>query len=194
MKFLSLLSASLFKGNNTHQLGADFIQIDISADNTVDRNIRYEDLIFPVNTDVSSSLEATVIRGYYQFNFGNDTGSGGILIGGQYVDLSARASAVDVGSTTANVQAGMPLIGGFFHFVPFPHLDLRGSAVGISWNFEDVEATFIDAEGSITLTMDPGLFIGAGYRYLVIDAEDSSEPIKVDLTFSGPFALLGLQW
>ena len=142
----------------------------------------------------SDSDEEDGIVGYYQFDFGNDTGRGSVLIGGQYIDLSARASAVDVGSAKANVQARMPLIGGFLHFIPFPHLSLRGSVVGISWDFEDVEATFIDTEGSITLSMDPGLWIGAGYRHLVIDAEDSSEPIKVDLSFSGPFALVGLQW
>jgi hypothetical protein len=75
-----------------------------------------------------------------------------------------------------------------------PYLSLRGSANGLSWTFEDVEATYWDAEGSALLTLPQGLYLGAGYRHLVIDATDDAEAIDVDLTFSGPFIVAGFEW
>jgi hypothetical protein len=186
-------SATILLGH-THQIGASWLALDVSARNTVDRQIRFEDLLFRVNSEVASSLEATVIHGFYRLHLGQEPVSGGITLGGIYVDFSASAQAEQIGSASADVTAGMPIAGVHLRLDPVPYLSLRGAFSGMSWTFDDVEATFLDAEASIALRTPTGLFAAAGYRHILIDAEDSGEPIKVDLTFSGPTLSAGFEW
>lgn len=186
-------SATVLLGN-THQIGASYLALDISARNIVDRQIRFEDLLFRVNSEVASSLEATVIQAFYKLNLGNESVTGGILLGGVYVDFSASAQAEEIGDATADVTAGMPIAGAHIRFDPLPYLSLRAALNGMSWSIDDVDATFIDADASIAFHTEIGLFVAAGYRHLIIDVEDSGEPIEVDLTFSGPTLSAGFEW
>ncbi len=185
--------ASLWLGR-THQLGVSFFQLDISAKNNVDRSIKFEDLLFNVNTDVASTLEATVIQGYYKLNLGNDDVTGGLLLGGLYTDFSTSAAASAIGSAQADVEAGMPVIGAHLRIRATPWLGFRGQITGSTWEYDDVDATFIDAEGLVMLRSSAGIFAAAGYRHIGVEVEDKGEPLDIDLTFSGPTVVVGFEW
>lgn len=174
-----------------HQLEIAYMAFNISAENQIDREVRFGDEVFHAQADVSSELDATFIRGAYRFQAGSDAVQGGFLLGAQYVDLTADASAEGIGDASEDAQVGMPVGGLFLRIQPIPALLLRGSLTGGSWEWDDVSATFIDVEVSAAVFLDP-FYAGVGYRNLSIDGEEDTIPLDIDLTFAGPTAFVGL--
>ncbi len=189
----NLLGAGVIIGQN-HQLGLDFFRVDISAENIVERNITFSDLTFPFRTHVDSKLDASMIRGFYRFKLGPDTLNGGFLLGAQYVDVTAEASASYIGSASESVKAGMPVVGLFAESRPMPFINLRGVITGSTWKWEDVEASFVDVNLGAMFVIPPGITAGAGYRYLNIDGSDKGNKVDVDLDLSGPIVFVGFRW
>jgi hypothetical protein len=174
-----------------HQLAISYLSLELSADNEIDREVRFGDEVFRATSDVSSELDATLLRAAYQLQVGSDTVRGGFLIGAQYVDLSASASATGIGEESEDADAGLLVVGGFLRLQPIPALVLRASLVGGTWDMDDVSADILDGEVSASFVLDP-FFMGIGYRHIAIDGEDNSVPLDFDLTFSGPTAYAGL--
>ena len=175
------------------EFGAEFFQFSMSAQNTINREVRFHDLVYPVNADVSSSLDATFVRGFARINIGPDWLHGGVYGGGQYMDFNAKASSSLVGSTEKDVKTGMPYVGAFLMASPADWVALRGSVCGFNWSFGDIDARFVDVEVSALLTLD-GFYAGGGYRYITIHGEDSAYPVTADLKLSGPLVYVGVRW
>jgi hypothetical protein len=184
--------ATLVLGDD-HQFGVTFFQLDVSANSRINRPIRFSNLDFAVDAAVKSDVEATLVRGFYRWMIGNDTLRGGPVLGGQYFDVTAKASAEGIGRASAQVEAGMPVVGLAAEARPAEWLSLRAGGVGIRWDIDDVEITYIDLDALVSVTAGP-IYGGVGYRHIIIDGEDGGEPITADLTFSGPVAVIGLNW
>ena len=180
-------------GGETHQFGATFYQINVSAHNEIDRTLRFSDLVFRVNTSVESELDAVLVRGFYRWMPGTEQLRGGVVLGGQYIDLSAEASAAGIGRASAKVTWGMPVVGVAVDARPTDWLALRAGAMGIQWTIDDVEIAYFDLDASFAVSLGP-LYAGLGYRYITIDGKDPDEPIEADLAFSGPTLILGVTW
>jgi len=176
-----------------HQIGASYFRIDISASAQFDKVVKFDDILFPPGIDVESSLEATVLRGFYRYSAGNDAFRVGPIAGIQYLDLSSRASSPQIGSASADISAPMPIIGGFFEITATDWLRFQASGVGINWDFDDVSASFYDIE-AFAMVGWKSYFLAGGYRQVVIDGEDDSEPTKADITFKGPVGMIGFRW
>jgi hypothetical protein len=175
------------------EFGAEFFQFSMSAQNTINRDVRFQDLVFPVSADVSSSLDATFIRGFVRINVGPDWLHGGVFGGGQYMDLDAKASSSLIGSAEKDERTGMPLVGAFLEGSPTDWLALRGSVCGFKWTFSDVDVRFVDVELGALLTFD-WFYAGGGYRYITIHGEDTTYPVTADLKLTGPLAYVGVRW
>ena len=175
------------------EVGAEFFKFNMSADNTIHREVRFHDLVFPVDADVSTKLDATFARGFVRLNLGTEAIHGGILGGGQYMDFSTKASSSLVGSTEKDVKAGMPYVGAFLELSPVEWLGLRGSVCGFKWDFGEVTAKFIDAEVGAMLKLD-WFFAGGGYRHISVDGDDNTYPVTANLKFSGPTIFAGVHW
>ena len=175
------------------EFGAEFFQFNMSAQNIINRDVRFHDLVFPVSADVDSSLDATFVRGFVRINVGPDWLHGGVYGGGQYMDFDAKASSSLLGSTEKDQKAGMPYVGAFLEGSPTDWLALRGSVCGFSWSFGDIDARFVDVEADAMLTFD-WFYAGGGYRYISIHGEDSTYPVTVDLKLTGPLVFAGVRW
>lgn len=175
------------------EFGAEYFQFSLSAQNTVNREVRFHDMVYPVNADVASSLDATFVRGFARINIGPEEIHGGILAGGQYMNFAAKASSSLVGSTEKEVQTGMPYIGAFLELAPLDWLAIRGSICGFKWDFGDVNARFIDAELGVLLKLD-WFYAGGGWRHIAIDGDYNSGPITADLKLSGPTVFAGVRF
>jgi hypothetical protein len=176
---------------NTHQLEVSYIGFDISAEAAIDRTVQFSDKTYRARANLASSLEASVIRGAYRFRGGTDVFGGGFLLGGQYVDLTASVSADRYGAASASTEVGLPVVGAFAEFSPAGFVRLYGTFVAGLAEWDDVSATFYEAEASVRVLLGP-VFAGAGYRYLAIDGEDEGIPLEVDLAFQGPTAYAGV--
>jgi hypothetical protein len=176
-----------------HQLAISYFGLDLSAENRVDRAVRFSDLTFRVNADVSSSLEASLWRAAYRYAAGSESVRGGFLIGVQYVDLTAEASASGVGTASESAQVGLPAVGGFLEWQLHEMFRVQGSLTGGTWSWDNISATFWDGEVSARLIVSPFL-AGIGYRYIALEGEDDDLPVEVDLSFAGPTAFAGVSF
>ncbi|TAN38619.1 MAG: hypothetical protein EPN23_01790 [Verrucomicrobia bacterium] len=175
------------------EIGAEFFKFSMSANNAIHRDVRFHDLVFPVDADVSTALDATFARGFARINLGTEALHGGILGGGQYMDFSAKASSSLIGSTEKDVKTGMPYVGAFLELSPVDWLAVRGSICGFKWDFGEITAKFVDAEVGAMIKLD-WFFAGGGYRYVAINGEDSTYPVTADLKLSGPTVFAGVNW
>jgi len=182
-----LILGSLF------QVGAEYFRINMSAQHTISRVIRFHELEYPVNADVATRLDADFVRGFARLNLGPETVHGGLMIGGQYMDFNARASSSLVGSTAKDLQTGMPLLGAFLEVNPASFLQLRGAVTGSKWDFGNINARFVDAELTALLRYE-FLFAGGGWRYIQAKGTYDQVPLDVDLKLSGPVIYAGVQW
>jgi len=175
------------------EIGAEFFKFSMSADNTIHRDVRFQDLVFPIDDHISTALDATFARGFARINVGTDVIHGGILGGGQYMDFSAKASSMLIGATEKDEKTGMPYVGAFLELSPVEWLALRGSVCGFKWDFGDITAKFVDVEVGAMIKLD-WFFAGGGYRYITINGEDNTYPVTADLKLSGPTVFAGVRW
>ena len=186
-------SASIWIGGD-HQFGLSWLSFETDASAQLVRAIRFEDLDFNIDSPVTSSLDATLVRGVYKLNLGDPSMQIGLIVGGQYLDVSAEVASPAIGRADADISAGMPIAGADLRARPAPWLRLRGGATGFFWEFDNVEALYIDARADAAILFADHFLVGAGYRVIQIDAKDSNEPLEVDLTFSGPLVYAGFTW
>ena len=189
----AVLGARVIIGEQV-QFGASFFGLDMSSQSRIAREVRFEDTVFAADANVASAIDATFIRAFARFEFGNEEIRGGFLAGGQYIDLEASASAEGFGDADAKTDAGMPILGVHVEWSPHEALRLRASVVGGDWELDDIDVAFFDYEATVHFVPHPSFFIGAGYRHIDIDGEDGDTLIEADLTFSGPIAVAGCGW
>jgi hypothetical protein len=166
----------------------------MAARHRATRTVRFEDVEFPVSANVASSLDARVLLAAVRLRVGWGAVQGGLLGGGQFVDLDAAASAEGYGEGAAQASAGMPVLGGFLDVRPFRLLRLRAAITGGDWGIEGVAARFLDAEATALLCGPAGFFAGAGYRRIEVEGDDPESQISADLTFAGPLVCAGWAW
>ena len=179
---------------STVQIGASYLKWNASGQERISRTIVFRDLRLPVAADVSSEVEVEIIRGFLALNLGPETAGAGLVGGVQYFQLSGTASAPGVGRASASAQAPMPIIGGRLWLSPTSRILLQARALGMSWEFDDIDATYLEFEAAAHLYLSANVFAGGGYRHIDVDVTDKSEIIEVDLSFSGPVIYAGFAW
>jgi outer membrane protein len=94
-------------------------------------------------------------------------------------------------SNTTNIDTWIPMLYGKARFnVPTTDISLQLEANGISYK----DTTFYDYELSARYTFSMGLGIEAGYRSIHLDSEDLTDGLIVDMTSSGPYASIVLDF
>ncbi|MCS6771438.1 MAG: hypothetical protein NZ740_05365 [Kiritimatiellae bacterium] len=171
------------------ELAVSHLALDLKARNRIERQIRFSDRTYRASADVESSLEAALWRLAFRFTTGGYGFRGGLQAGAQYVELEAALSARGYGSASEDANAALPVIGALLQFEPAPFFRLDAGIAGGAWDFGEINVTFWDAEANALILLRP-FFVGAGYRQISIDGDETSIPLEADLTFKG-FQILG---
>jgi hypothetical protein len=174
--------ASLGSGS---EIAVSYLSLDLAAQNRIDRTVRFGDTLYRANADVSSALEAELLRVAYRYQLGSYGFRGGFLLGVQWVEFRATASAPGFGEAQEKAEAALPVIGAILRFDPAPVVRIDLAIAGGAWDFDQTSVAFWDAEANLRVNLHP-LFIGIGYRHIAIDGDDSGIPLEADLTFKGP--------
>lgn len=179
---------------DVHQFGMAVNRISLSEKNRISRSIRFYDKTYPFHTVVNSSLDMTLVKGFYRFSPGTSLARGGLIVGVQYVSAEVEAEAESVGSAHADVKSPMPFLGLYFMSCPLPFVGFQASAVGSRWDLGDISASYVDLEVRAEMELMLGAYAGVGYRYVGIDVEDDDMAVEADVTLSGPVLYVGLEW
>lgn len=172
-------------------LALSYLSLDLAARNRIDRTIRFGDTVYRARADVSSSLEAELVRAALRYQLGSHGFRGGLLAGVQYVDLNAQLSAPGYAEASEKTSVFLPVIGAILRFDPAPLFRIDLGIAGGAWDFDETSVAFWDAEANFRVNINP-FFIGIGYRHISIDGDESSIPLEADLTFKGMQFIGGL--
>jgi hypothetical protein len=170
------------------RLSAEYLPLDFSGNNTITRNINFGGLTFPAGTNVASDVEMSVLDFAMAFHILDfDDGPLRLQLGPEVavkiadIDLSFRDTVTNiVESVSATVP--VPTIGarGRIAFSDYAGVVGRIGYLEVSGN------SVLDADVQLEFSPIPLLGIFAGYRYVDVEVDESD--VRINSTFSGPYA------
>jgi hypothetical protein len=177
----------------THALVASYLSLSTDARSRISRQIQFGDITYAASANVSSSLDADLLRLAYRYEASTTEVRLGVLAGAQLVSFDAALSASGFGTASEQADTGLPVIGIELLFEPLPFIRLETAITGGAWDWDSTSAAFWDGHAQASLFVYP-FFIGVGYRYISLDADENSIPLEIDLTFRGPQVVAGVSF
>jgi len=182
-----------------NRLRASAVHIDLDGDQSVPRTFQFGGQIFNVSTPVQSSLDLTMYRVAYEFDFiKNPLGFLGIVVEARLLDgevhLRAPSVSLDERKKVFLPLPGLGLVGRID--LPVPSLPwLRPSVTAeVAGVTIGQQGTFVDATAAVRFALVRlplfSLEIAGGYRYVTLRVEGSDN--LGELTLRGPFALVAV--
>ncbi len=146
---------------------------------------------YPAGTALRSALDVQAMGGGYRYASGGDNWASGFQLELQWVELELVASELDGPKERNELRQALPVVGFFADWKPAFFLSLGGILRFGAWDWQESSLTLVDAQASARLLFHP-FILGGGYRYLALQGDDTSQPMEVDLSFSGPVLYAGL--
>ena len=179
-----------------HRIDFSYFDIERTHVRTIDRDLQWGEVVFPINTTVTSFFDTEIFKGAYRWTpFAHDTWELGVSVGFHWMDLaSGIGSPAVTGSEDFSADAPLPVVGLHGEWEFLPRLRLRASTELFGVSLENV-GSFDDVQGFITDnllavewdTLD-FLGLGVGYNYFLLDLSVGSDR----LTFSGEYSYSGV--
>ncbi len=166
-----------------------YFQIDGDGSKNISKNIDFMGVTYTANDLVTSSYDITHYEALLGFALINaDSFKVAALIGAKYFKVESSLKSSLTGLTkTETVDGPVPVIGAMVEVNMPSKFRFSGIARGLQVEIEDVDAKIYDIEASLNYDFNRFLRAQAGYRYFMINAEDTSTNDSVDIKFTGPY-------
>ena len=164
--------------------------IDEDANGRLTNTVRYGDIIFQADEDVSSKVELdqTDITLYYSLldNVVNlDLG-----LNAKYIDSKARITGAVSGTQSADVSGWVPMLyAGVGADLPLTGLSISADGAYVKYK----SSSFYDATVRATYATPWFVGVDVGYRKIKLDLDDFDDSFA-DVEFDGPYAGLYLHF
>jgi len=171
------------------ELLISYFNIDGSATKTITKNLTYKGITYTATNSVSSSYDITQAEALLAFNLLNaEAGKLGLLVGAKYFEVETTLKDnTAIVNKSEEVNGPVPVVG-VIGAIKLPHkFRLEAMARGLSIEIDDVKAALYDIEASINYDFNKFLRASAGYRYFLINGEDTKNKDEVDIKFAGPY-------
>ncbi len=171
------------------ELVVSYFKIDGSASKTITKNITYKGYSYTAAGNVTSKYDITHYEAFLQFNLLNqDFGKLGFLVGAKYFEVDTELKETATGTTnTESVDGPVPIIGIAAGIKLPAKFRFEAMARGLSLEIGDIDAALYDIEAALHYDFNRFIRASVGYRYFLIDGEDTSTNDSVDIKFAGPF-------
>jgi len=172
---------------NRHGLSLSYFDVSRRTSRQIDTEIRFGDVVFPINTEVSARFAFSVIKLAYRYLLvARERWDLGLSLGIHALDLSFGLEATGIGQADeANALAPFPVLGlyGAYALNDKTRLALVGEVFAIE--VDDSSGRLLDAR--LNLDYDVGDHWGVGIGYNAFD-------LDVDLEESGFAGSLGWRY
>jgi hypothetical protein len=172
-----------------HKIRVGYTQLDYDGDIRLNRQIRFEETVYPRFTRVVTSLKGSYFAGDYEWDFTKGTyGYVGALFGAKFFDFDALLAAPEQGDRDVEtLRIPVPVVGlvarGYYSRFSVSG-ELTGFTIGSRANFTELHlGTHFDVTKNVGLQF--------GYRLLKIHGEQSNDLIDMRLSglqFGGQFS------
>ena len=171
------------------RIEAEYFQLNRSAERSTDREIRWGDEVYPINTEIRSRFDFSDLRvsaGYAFFKtVDKEVGVGlGLHVAAYDVSLSANA----IGNEQEDVTAPLPVLSVFGQFALTERWAIGARLDRFSLSYENYDGS-LTALG-LDLAYQPFRHVGFGVSYrslfISLEAEKDGRTLKAEQTFQGP--------
>lgn len=165
-----------------HKLRVQYTPVSYSTEATLDRDIVFNGILYPVNVPVNSTFDWKVWRFGYEFDFiYTDRGYLGLLLEGRYTQMGASLTS-PVSAESTKARAPLPAIGAVARVYPLPILSITAEVSGLKIPEidEKYEANYADIDVYGTLSVTRNFGVQAGWRRMTtfLKIEDDQGDIK----------------
>jgi hypothetical protein len=168
-----------------HKFRIQYTPVSYSAESTLNREIVFNGIIYPVNVPVQSTFDWKVWRFGYEYDFiYTDRGFFGILLEARYTQMNATLRS-PVNNEFSRAKAPLPAIGAVLRLYPIKNLSITAEASGL--RLPDIDPKYaahyldVDVYGTFNFTHHFG--IQGGWRrmntYLRVEED------RGDIKFQG---------
>jgi hypothetical protein len=175
------------------RIEAEYFQLNRSATRGTDREITWGDVVYPINTQVSSSFDFSDLRvsaGYSFFRTKDKELGVGLGFHVAAYDISLTAAAV--GSESEDVTAPLPVLNIYGQFALTDRWAVGARLDRLSLNYDKYEGSIGSLGVDLMYQPFRNFGLGLGYRATVFDLKvsENNRELEVRQNFSGPILFL----
>lgn len=179
------------------RLEGGYIALKRKTAHELERDILWEDTLYPAHADIGSGVETDIFRvalGYSLLK--NDHAEMGVRLGAHitHFDMFIEGSAMVGGQPAGqrrerkNKTLPLPNVGVFANVDISPVFSVHGGANYFALKIDDKKGKLVDLSAGVSGRLAPHIGIGARYRYVdySLRVRDDDWRGKVDYRFYGP--------
>jgi len=165
-----------------------YFAIDSEATKQISKNIDFMGVTYSALDTVKSSYDITHYEALLGFPIINaDIAKIELLVGAKYFEVESSITSSLGVTKTETVDGPVPVVGAMLELNLPSKFRFSGVARGLQVEIDNVDAKLYDIDASINYDFNRFFRASAGYRYFLLDAEDTSTNDSVDIKFAGPY-------
>ena len=172
-----------------HRLGIGYFQLNRSATGLINKTIQFEDQVFAINTQVSSTFNNDIIFFNYMYSlFQKKNAELALALGLHYMNtettLSASGGSI---SSSTDAEAPLPVIGVEYKYAASPKLHLGLLAQWFEVDAGDFDGSIRNLNASIEYFVQKNVSLGLGYNNFNVNVDASGDNFNgaLDWTYKG---------
>ena len=144
------------------RLEASYVWISQSGSKTIDQDIHWGDVVYPINSDLSTKFDFSDLRGSVGYSFYKTSDKElGVGLGLHTLSYKLSLSTLTLGTEAANVLAPLPVISAYGGFALNEHFGFGFGWRGLTLNFQATSGRFV---GKLEQSFQgPQLFLTASF-------------------------------
>ena len=171
------------------RIEAEYFELNRSGNRVIDRDIQWGDVVYPVNTQVSSSFDFSDLRLSAGYSFFKRTDKElGVAFGLHMASYDVRLSAASAGTQQEDVLAPLPVLSVYGQFALTEEWAVGGRLDRFTLSYDKFDGSLTSL--GLDLTWQPFRHFGFGLAYrslfIAMEAEENDKVLKFKQTFQGP--------
>jgi hypothetical protein len=185
-----------YRFNEKHRIDFSVFDLSRSASKEIEKEIDWNDTIYPIDTTVDASLDLAIYKLAYTWSFiRRDSGYLGLTAGLYTADIGTSISAESIGrSSSGGVTAPLPVLGLRGQYDFSERWSLRASAEIFAIEYGDFSGSLYDVFASVDYQITDHVALGAGINVVNINVGVSKPNLDGDLDWRYDGGLLFLKF
>jgi hypothetical protein len=179
---------AVYRFNEKHGIGFTWYKIRLKGERTIDRDIVWDGVTYPINATVDSFLNEDIYKLNYRYSLYHNTDvEMGVSAGFHVTHMSTGLSAASVGAHGDSVTAPLPVFGGFASYNFTPKFSLLGSYEFFFLNFDNVGGSLQDLLVGVEYRVLRNLSVGGAFNLYTLQGKYNSPTVDFSMnqTWSG---------
>jgi hypothetical protein len=185
-----------YRFNEKHRIDFSVFDLSRSASKEIEKEIDWNDTIYPIDTTVDASLDLAIYKLAYTWSFmRRDSGYLGLTAGLYTADIGTSISAESIGrSSSGGVTAPLPVLGLRGQYDFSERWSLRASAEIFAIEYGYFSGSLYDVFTSVDYQITDHVALGAGINVVNINVGVSKPNLDGDLDWRYDGGLLFLKF